>query len=251
MNDAHDKQEAERLLLVAQSLFKDAGQLHRSLPTIITDQNRPAADAMAERGLNILENALRHIQQARSHYSSVQTRDLEARVAQAEAVFWMARAKCYVEGECLEEARRSAERAIQLKSDPFSYVILGDILRRQGSMAAARSAYQKAVDLDPMSETGVGAAKRLSEIESAPDQTARCFVATAASGSPTSWEVVVLTKFRDSILMRGSLGRALVGAYYVLSPPLARFIGVHSSVRRACLWLLVRPAAALTRLFVR
>jgi len=117
------------------------------------------------------------------------------------------------------DALEAAERAIQLEPDNPNY--------RKGA-AMCRAAISR----------------------NAPEKTG-CFIATAASGSQTSWEVITLTEFRDSCLMRASAGRALVGLYYALSPPLAKFIDVHSLVRRPCLRLLVRPAAALSRLFVR
>ena len=49
-----------------------------------------------------------------------------------------------------------------------------------------------------------------------------CFIATAVSDSKNSWLVHRLSWFRDAILLRSSLGRAFVGTYYRLSPPLAK-----------------------------
>jgi len=58
-----------------------------------------------------------------------------------------------------------------------------------------------------------------------------CFIATAAYGSYLSPEVKTLREFRDNYLLRNPLGKAFVGAYYKVSPPIAEFISRHESLR--------------------
>lgn len=59
----------------------------------------------------------------------------------------------------------------------------------------------------------------------------RCFIATAAYGSPLHSKLDVLRKFRDNSLNKNSLGKALVKTYYEVSPPFARIITKSKGLR--------------------
>lgn len=75
-----------------------------------------------------------------------------------------------------------------------------------------------------------------------------CFIATAAYGSALHPKVNALRQLRDLYLMPNPLGRAFVGAYYRLSPPVANFIARHDWLRagvRSLLWPLVWLAEAI------
>ncbi|MSP16425.1 MAG: hypothetical protein EXR73_07430 [Myxococcales bacterium] len=74
-----------------------------------------------------------------------------------------------------------------------------------------------------------------------------CFIATAAYGDYDHPFVRVLRDFRDGSLLSHSPGRAFVGWYYRVSPPLAAFIAEHEWARvgtRALLWPVVVTAGA-------
>jgi predicted Zn finger-like uncharacterized protein len=59
----------------------------------------------------------------------------------------------------------------------------------------------------------------------------RCFIATAAYGSPLADEVGTLRRYRDEVLERSPAGRCLTRAYYLLSPPLAALVAAHPAAR--------------------
>lgn len=70
----------------------------------------------------------------------------------------------------------------------------------------------------------------------------KCFIATAAYGSPMDSRVEMLRQFRNKYLLTSFLGRQFVKFYYRYSPPLAHFISEHESLRafsRAILWPVV------------
>ena len=58
-----------------------------------------------------------------------------------------------------------------------------------------------------------------------------CFIATAAFGSAFEKHVKVLNEFKDVYLLSNRLGLAFVDAYERFSPPAARFIANHDSLR--------------------
>jgi len=51
-----------------------------------------------------------------------------------------------------------------------------------------------------------------------------CFVATAAYGTPSAEQIDVLREFRDTVLLKSTLGSQFVALYYRLSPPVAEVI---------------------------
>ncbi len=72
----------------------------------------------------------------------------------------------------------------------------------------------------------------ITEVDNAPESgDAKCFIATAAYGTPMDGNVLVLRQFRDEILMKSKSGKMLIKAYYRLSPPAARIIDKQPALR--------------------
>ena len=61
----------------------------------------------------------------------------------------------------------------------------------------------------------------------------RCFIATAAYGTPMIDQIQVLRDFRDGYLINNPAGRLFVSTYYRCSPPPARFIARYDWLRAA------------------
>ncbi len=70
------------------------------------------------------------------------------------------------------------------------------------------------------------------------EPTLRCFIATAAYGTPFAREVITLRLFRDTRMSPSWVGRHLVKIYYILSPPIAKVIARNSEFRAFVRWSL-------------
>ncbi len=64
------------------------------------------------------------------------------------------------------------------------------------------------------------------------DADLRCFIATAAYGSPDHADLDTLRDFRDDVLRPHPVGAALVEVYYAVSPPVARWIAADEQRQR-------------------
>ena len=72
-----------------------------------------------------------------------------------------------------------------------------------------------------------------------------CFIATAAYGTETASQLVVLRDFRDQVLLKNALGSRFVEAYYKLSPPVADFIAKSDFLRAIVRGMFVDPVVNL------
>jgi hypothetical protein len=71
-----------------------------------------------------------------------------------------------------------------------------------------------------------------------------CFIATAAYGTPLAQEISVLRQFRDNFMDVTSVGRKLAETYYRISPPIARAIAQHDTLR-AVVRVILKPIVQL------
>ncbi len=81
------------------------------------------------------------------------------------------------------------------------------------------------------------------------DDDMKCFIATAAYGTPFAKDIDILRKWRDRSLKPHFLGRLFVRAYYKVSPPVARFISKRNRLRRF-VRLCLRPIVDFLRHFL-
>ena len=68
-----------------------------------------------------------------------------------------------------------------------------------------------------------------------------CFIATAAYNTPQADEIDVLREFRDRVLTKHAVGRAITKAYYTTSPPVANWIRQTKQRRQVVRKYFVEP----------
>jgi len=58
-----------------------------------------------------------------------------------------------------------------------------------------------------------------------------CFIATAAYGTPFAQEISMIRRFRDNFMSVTTIGRKLTESYYRISPPIARAVAQHNTLK--------------------
>ena len=74
--------------------------------------------------------------------------------------------------------------------------------------------------------------RRKRSIESTKSSEGRCFIASAAYGTPFAPEINVLRKWKDEGLTTNKSGRLFVKFYYNISPPVAKFISKSTFLKK-------------------
>ncbi|MDI6810373.1 MAG: cohesin domain-containing protein [archaeon] len=75
----------------------------------------------------------------------------------------------------------------------------------------------------------------------------KCFIATAAYGTPLHEDIDVLRDFRDEYLMTNAIGKEFVKVYYAASPPIAEVISEHEWLRTLLREGLVKPSVYIVK----
>jgi hypothetical protein len=183
-----------------------------------------------------------------------------------------------------DESVEASERFVREQLEPLDHIIptplprtflrLGRYLARQGKYGVAAECFQNVLESMSRKESGfiAGADKIKQEARSPleqvsedqhqtqgrkdtagaqelssgnPPKSGGCFVATAVYGSNLSSEVVRLSIFRDTVLLRSQVGRSFVKFYNRVSPPLAEFIASREPLRVLTRELLLKPILRL------
>jgi hypothetical protein len=88
---------------------------------------------------------------------------------------------------------------------------------------------------------GVSGIFNVTSLAQPPDDSSgvKCFIATAAFGSPMERHVQILRDFRDRYLLNYKLGQKFVKLYYQISPPIADTIAKSEVLRMITRWCLM------------
>lgn len=140
----------------------------------------------------------------------------------------------------VELALQYVDRCIEYFPENPKYLNLKALLLGEGlgQKDQAVALLKKAHDINPRD---INVANNLKAFESS-----KCFIATATFGTPLAVEISVLRHWRDTHLVRTPFGRALVAAYYVISPPIARLIMRNERLRRLTR-VLLKPIVSLVK----
>jgi len=104
--------------------------------------------------------------------------------------------------------------------------------RRETYLATPTNAWDAVITLSISGEDS-SAGAWFDDIVLVQDTASYCFIATAAYGSGSDSHVETLRSFRDHYMAPNDAGSALVATYYKISPPVARFIDDHPSLKPA------------------
>lgn len=78
-----------------------------------------------------------------------------------------------------------------------------------------------------------------------------CFIATAACGSEMAGDVMLLRKYRDTVLRNSQSGRRFIKIYEASSPPIARVIAASEALKRIVRMFVIRPATLIAKTILK
>jgi len=140
----------------------------------------------------------------------------------------------------VDEAARCFQNVVESMSRPKSSLVP----QAQKLLEEARKLYTRA-----STDSKEDGSARASDA-GRPLKKSGCFIATAVCGSELASEVILLSRFRDDVLLQSQIGRLFVRLYYWCSPQPARLIAGNEVLRKLARLLLIRPIVqAVKRLF--
>lgn len=141
--------------------------------------------------------------------------------------------------EKTKEALEFVDKAISTDDRARHRMLKAKLCHKLGQREAAITELDYICTNFSDSELYLDARQLKDEIESQPK--GKCFIATAAYGSALASEVVLLSRFRDEVLLPSRLGALFVTVYYQASPPLAALIARVGFLRTVTRGLFLAP----------
>lgn len=138
------------------------------------------------------------------------------------------------------QALQLLDQALSLDDSPHPRIMKAQIYRALGQKENALNELNFIISNFQNHKAYLDARQMKDEIEN-PAKKGMCFVATAAYGSPFAPEVILLSNFRDDVLLNYPLGRGFVRFYYSISPPLASLIAKTHVLRAIVRHLFLAP----------
>ena len=156
-------------------------------------------------------------------------------------------ADAYFNRGLVYDRRRKFERALAdydeaLKIRPGFVKALnnkGTVLGQQERWSEAEQCFHELLKLDPSNRDAKENLKLLDDYRQGKHKR-KCFIATAAYGTPFASEIWYLRAWRDDQLLKSRLGKYFVAVYYKLSPYLAEVIS-RSELLRASVRKTLKP----------
>ena len=151
--------------------------------------------------------------------------------------------------ELLNHAATALEAAFASYPNPEVLLTLARLRIEQLEIKKATAILEGVLGREDATDAREEAEQLMEKIQSDPSlkDRSRCFIATAACGDEDAEPVVELRLLRDQVLMRTPAGRKAVRCYYAWSPPVARLLESNPWLGQMVLHLLVKPAAAWSR----
>jgi tetratricopeptide (TPR) repeat protein len=151
--------------------------------------------------------------------------------------------------EKVREAFEWIDKAISTDDRARHRMVKAKLCHKSGQRETAIAELEHICAKWPDSNLYLDARQLKDKIQSEPKGS--CFIATAAYGSAVASEVVLLSRFRDEVLLPSRLGALFVTFYYQVSPPLASLIGRVEFLRAATRGLFLVPLLRFVRTLAR